>query len=58
MLQMSVGDDEVGCEHGCGNFAAVGAVADEAVDQSWGLGWLGFLEGAVSVVYVNEFGRR
>jgi len=25
---------EVGCEHGCGNFAAVVAIADERVHQS------------------------
>ena len=58
VLEMSVGDDEVGCEHGRGDFAAVGAVADEGVDQSWALGWLGFFDGAVSVVYVNEVGRK
>lgn len=32
MFQVRVGDDEVGCEHGCGNFAAIRAVADECID--------------------------
>lgn len=30
--EVGVGDGEVGCEHGCGNFVAVGAIADEGVD--------------------------
>jgi hypothetical protein len=30
--EVGVGDDEVGGEHGGGDFVAVGAVADEAVD--------------------------
>ena len=40
VLEVRVGDGEVGCEHGGGDFAAVGAVADEAVDQTGALGWL------------------
>lgn len=32
VFQVRVGDDEVGCEHGGCDFAAVGAVADERVD--------------------------
>lgn len=40
VLEVRVGDGEVGCEHGRGDFAAVGAVADEAVDQAGALGWL------------------
>ena len=40
VLQMRVGDDEVGREHGCGDLMTVRAVADEAVDQSRALGWL------------------
>ena len=39
--EVSVRDGEVGREHGRGDFAAVGAVADEAVDQAGALGWLG-----------------
>lgn len=41
MLQVGVGDGEVGCEHGGGDFAAVGAVADKSVDEAWTRGWLG-----------------
>ena len=33
-------DDEVGGEHAGGDFAAVGAVADEAVDEAGTFGWL------------------
>ena len=40
VLQIVVVDDEVGCEHGCRDFVAVIAVADEAVDHSWALSWL------------------
>ncbi len=36
VLQVGVGDDEVGGEHGGGDFAAVGAVADEGVDEAGG----------------------
>ena len=39
-LDVLVGDGEVGGEHGCSDFVAVGAVADECVDQTWGVGWL------------------
>ena len=38
--EVGVGDGEVGREHGRGDFAAVCAVADEAVDQARALGWL------------------
>ena len=31
VLQVGVGDGKVGCEHGRGDFAAVGATADEGV---------------------------
>jgi hypothetical protein len=41
VLQVRVGDGEVGCEHGRGDFVAVGAVADEAADQARAMGWLG-----------------
>ena len=40
VLQMGVGDDEIGCEHGGGDFAAVEAVADEAVNHARALSWL------------------
>jgi hypothetical protein len=33
-------DDEVGGEHGGGDFAAVAAVADEGVDEAGGGCWL------------------
>jgi hypothetical protein len=32
MLQVGVVDREIRCEHGGGDFVAVGAVADEAAD--------------------------
>lgn len=32
VFEVGVGDDEVGGEHGGGDFAAVGAVAEEGVD--------------------------
>ena len=32
---MGVVDDEVGGEHGGGDFVAVATVADEAIDQTW-----------------------
>ena len=41
VLEVRVRDGKVGCEHGRGDFAAVGAIADEGVDQAWALGWLG-----------------
>lgn len=41
VLEVRVGDGKVGCEHGRGDFAAVGAIADEGVDQARALGWLG-----------------
>lgn len=44
VLQVRVGDGEVGCEHGRRDLAAVGAVADEGGDQAGTLGWLGGLE--------------
>lgn len=40
MLEVRIGDDEIGCEHGRGDLAAVGAVADEGVDKARFLGWL------------------
>ena len=40
VLEVGVRDGEVGREHGGGDFAAVGAVADEAVDQTGALGRL------------------
>ena len=43
--EVLVRDGEVGREHGGGDFAAVGAVADEAVDQAGALGWLVVVNG-------------
>lgn len=40
VLQVRIIDGEVGCEHGCRDFAAVRAVADEGVDQAGAFGWL------------------
>ena len=40
VLQMSVCNNKVGCEHGCSNFAAVCAATDKSVDQTWGFGGL------------------
>ena len=40
VLEVRVGDGEVGCEHGRGDFAAVRAVTDEAINQARALGWL------------------
>ena len=40
VLQVGVGDGEVGCEHRRGDFAAVRAVADEGIDKAWALGRL------------------
>lgn len=37
---MGICDGEVGCEHGCGDFVAVGTIADEAVDETGTFGWL------------------
>lgn len=34
VLQVSVGDGKVGCEHGRGDFATVGAVADKGINQA------------------------
>lgn len=39
-------DGEVRGEHGGGDFAAVGAVADESAEETGGLGWEGELHGA------------
>lgn len=36
VLQILVVEREVGRKHGGGDFAAVGAVADEGVDEAWG----------------------
>lgn len=40
MLEVRIGNDKIGCEHGRGDLAAVGAVANEGVDESRLLGWL------------------
>lgn len=40
VLHLAVLDDEVGGEHGGGDLATVGAVADEGVDEAGLLGWL------------------
>jgi len=45
-LYVLVGDGEVGCEHGRGDFVAVRAVADEGIDQARGFGWECQLHGA------------
>ncbi len=47
VLEVRVGDGEVGCEHGGGDFVAVGAVADEGVDQAGALGRLGVFAGGI-----------
>lgn len=47
VLEVLVRDGEVGREHGGGDFVAVGAVADEAVDQPRALGGLRGVEEAV-----------
>lgn len=41
VLQVRVGNGKVGGEHGRGDFAAVRAIADEGVNQTRALGWLG-----------------
>lgn len=41
--QIFVVDGKVGREHGCGDFAAVCAVADKRVDKARALGWLWFM---------------
>lgn len=40
VLQVRVGDGEVGGEHGGRDLVAVAAVADEGVEQAWAFGWL------------------
>ena len=40
VLEVGVGDGEVRCEHGRGDFAAIPAVADEAIYQTGALSWL------------------
>lgn len=40
ILQVRVGDREVGREHGCREFATVSAITDECVDEARALGWL------------------
>lgn len=35
VLEVRVVDGKVGGEHGCGDFAAVEAVADKGIDQAW-----------------------
>lgn len=47
VLQVRVGDGEVGCERGRGESVAVGAVAGGGVDQARALDWLGGLGGGV-----------
>lgn len=47
VLQVRVGDGEVGCERGRGEFEAVGAVAGGGVVQARASGWLGGLGGGV-----------
>ena len=44
VLQVRVGDGEVGCEHGRGDFVTVRAVADEGVNQAGALRWLECVE--------------
>jgi hypothetical protein len=34
VLQVRIGDGEVGCEHGRGDFPTVHAVADKGVDET------------------------
>lgn len=43
MLEVFVIDREIAREHGCCDLAAVGAVADERVDEAGGLRGLGRL---------------
>ncbi len=60
VLQVRVGDGEIGCEHGRGDFVAVRAVADEGVDQAGALGWLGCLEAVLEnrrCLQLGEGGR-
>lgn len=40
VLEVAVGDGEVGGEHGGSDFVAVGTVADEGVDEAGALGGL------------------
>lgn len=40
MRQVCVEDGEVGCEHGRGNFVAIGAIASEGADEARAVGWL------------------
>lgn len=40
VLQICIVNNEVGGEHGGGDFMAVAAVADETIDKTWALGWL------------------
>ena len=46
VLEVGVGDGEVGGEHGGGDFVAVGAVADEGGEEARAVGWLD-LDGGV-----------
>jgi len=36
---MAIFDSEIGCEHRRGDLVAVGAIANENIDQSWALSW-------------------
>lgn len=40
MYKVRVRDGEIGCEHGGCDFAAIGAVADEAIQETRARGWL------------------
>ena len=56
MAEVGVEDGEVGGEHGSGDFAAFGAVADEGVDEAGGCG--GLDRGVRGVVRVEDGGIR
>jgi hypothetical protein len=61
MGQVAVANDEVGGEHGSRDFAAVCAVADERVDETWGRRGLGCVsmhwEGRAEVMRRGRLGR-
>ena len=50
VFEVCVCDGEVGSKHGGCDFTTVVAVAHEAADEAWAVGWLNVLEGLLEEV--------
>ena len=58
VLHVCIVYNEVGGEHGGGDFAAIAAVADETIDKAWALGWLWFGDDVRAETILKASGRE